>query len=334
VEAIANIAHQTNRLALDAAIQAAMAGENGKGFGAVAADIRRLAERAKELSTEIGHIVRSVRDDIAAVAISMNDTERETFSGSRLAAEAGTSLESIVTVIERQANEIEGINQMAGQQQQSSTEVVRMMQNVSESTEHNTDSTREAAQNMKRIARLAEELLASVETFKLRDSLDYAEMPNASYSEGFSEARTPGEIFRTVSPVSQPLGASGVPPIPTLAGRDGYFPQFPQFIARPYTQENTQNNGEYLQQPFPGGSNKQTPLPAPGNASPTYQGQGGNYATSTQFSPTGGLQHGLPSWNNSQHSQPLPAPGDWPGAPQFQNPGEEGQPGARKQSYW
>src|SRR5579885_3221193 len=59
VDAISQIAHQTNRLALDAAIQAAMAGENGKGFGAVAADIRRLAERAKEEAGSIARIVRT-----------------------------------------------------------------------------------------------------------------------------------------------------------------------------------------------------------------------------------------------------------------------------------
>src|SRR5579859_5803202 len=78
VTVIANIAHQTNRLALDAAIQAAMAGDNGKGFGAVAADIRRLAERAKEQASQIARIVRSVREDIGAAAVSMQDTEHET----------------------------------------------------------------------------------------------------------------------------------------------------------------------------------------------------------------------------------------------------------------
>src|SRR5450631_1654804 len=64
VDVISSIAHQTNRLALDAAIQAAMAGENGKGFGAVAADIRRLAERAKDQTNKITSIVRGVREDI------------------------------------------------------------------------------------------------------------------------------------------------------------------------------------------------------------------------------------------------------------------------------
>jgi len=67
VAAISNIAHQTNRLAMDAAIQAAMAGENGKGFGAVADDIRRLAERAKEEASIVTRIIRSIREDIGAI---------------------------------------------------------------------------------------------------------------------------------------------------------------------------------------------------------------------------------------------------------------------------
>jgi methyl-accepting chemotaxis protein len=173
VEVIANIAHQTNRLALDAAIQAAMAGENGKGFGAVAADIRRLAERAKDQASSIARIVRGVREDIGAVAVSMQDTERETSAGAELAQEAGTSLESIFGVVERQANEIAAINQMAAQQLQSSSAVVQIMQAVSDSTQQSSGSTRDAAQNMERLARLAEQLLASVEAFKLRENLNY-----------------------------------------------------------------------------------------------------------------------------------------------------------------
>src|SRR5437899_8306100 len=88
VTAIGSIAHQTNRLALDAAIQAAMAGENGKGFGAVAADIRRLAERSKEQTNIITRIVRGVIEDIGAAALAMSETERETSQGTLLAQEA------------------------------------------------------------------------------------------------------------------------------------------------------------------------------------------------------------------------------------------------------
>src|SRR6266496_4098236 len=127
VEAISGIAHQTNRLALDAAIQAAMAGENGKGFGAVAADIRRLAERAKDQAGMIARIVRSVREDIGAAAISMRDTERETSTGARLTQEAGIALESIFAAVEHQAHEIEAINQVAMRQLNSASAVVQIM---------------------------------------------------------------------------------------------------------------------------------------------------------------------------------------------------------------
>lgn len=210
VEAISNIAHQTNRLALDAAIQAAMAGENGKGFGAVAADIRRLAERAKEQASSIARIVRSVRDDIGAVAISMRDTERETSAGAKLAEEAGSSLESIFSVIERQAREIEVISQMAMQQQQSSDEVVRIMQVVSESTQISSVSTREAAQNMERMARLAEQLLASVEAFKLRENLNYFAPNGLTIAE--EKQNAPGNGFRMITASAQPVSQPGFNP--------------------------------------------------------------------------------------------------------------------------
>src|SRR6266566_4860978 len=103
VAAISNIAHQTNRLALDAAIQAAMAGENGKGFGAVAADIRRLAERAKEEASTVARIVRSIREDIGAAAVAMQDTEHETSVGAKLTQEAGATLGSIFAAIDHEA---------------------------------------------------------------------------------------------------------------------------------------------------------------------------------------------------------------------------------------
>src|SRR6266852_394795 len=238
VEVIANIAHQTNRLALDAAIQAAMAGENGKGFGAVAADIRRLAEQAKDQASSIARIVRGVREDIGAVAVSMRDTERETSTGAEVAQEAGTSLESIFGVVERQASEIEAINRMAAQQLQSSSAVVQIMQAVSDSTQNSSTSTRDAAENMERLSRLAEQLLASVEAFKLRENLNYyAPMGNMTITpeQEYQNQLTVSGAFRTITASAQPSNAGGYNNALAPARTNGPFSPYP---TSPYQQKN------------------------------------------------------------------------------------------------
>jgi methyl-accepting chemotaxis protein len=210
VEVISSIAHQTNRLALDAAIQAAMAGENGKGFGAVAADIRRLAERAKDQVSMIGRIVRSVSEDIGAVAMSMQDTERETRNGSKLTQDAGVALESIFAAVEHQAHEIESINHMAMQQLQSSSSVVRIMHSVSEATQQGGMSTRQTSENMQRLSRLVEQLRASVEAFKLREDRAYfvpTTSGKLSLDDGMDNPLTVSGVFRTVSATARTVKA-------------------------------------------------------------------------------------------------------------------------------
>ena len=121
----------------------------------------------------IGRIVRGVREDIGAVAVSMQDTERETSAGTQLTQEAGVALESIFAAVEHQAREIENINQMAAQQLQSSSNVVHIMHAISTTTQQSTLTTRDASHNMDRLARLVEQLRASVEAFKLRESQGY-----------------------------------------------------------------------------------------------------------------------------------------------------------------
>lgn len=210
VEVISNIAHQTNRLALDAAIQAAMAGENNKGFGAIAADIRRLAERAKEQASMIARIVRNVRDDIGAAAVSMQDTERETSTGASVAEETGTALGSIFSVVERQAHEIEIINKMAAQQLQSSSTVAQIMHGVSDTTQQSSGSTREAAQEMERLTLLAEQLLASVETFKLREGMNYYSVtPSVTITPDHDQQLSISGTFRTITAAAQSREANG-----------------------------------------------------------------------------------------------------------------------------
>ncbi|MDQ2714506.1 MAG: methyl-accepting chemotaxis protein [Chloroflexota bacterium] len=276
VEAISSIAHQTNRLALDAAIQAAMAGENGKGFGAVAADIRRLAERAKEQAGMITRIVRSVREDIGAVAVSMQDTERETSTGTKLTQEAGTALEQLFSVVEHQAREIEGINQIASQQLHSSRSVVQIMQSVSSSTQSSGTSTREASQYMERLARLVEQLRSSVEAFKLQEEQDYlassafpGQLPPTEEQE--NQLSLSG-AFRTVTATAQPTGIgmyNALPPARSTTASDPFAT-----YATPTGQQNT---GGWNMPPQSEGTWSTPPQGEhPWNTSPQQQDSGWN----------------------------------------------------------
>ncbi|MBO0790754.1 MAG: HAMP domain-containing protein, partial [Ktedonobacteraceae bacterium] len=241
VDAISSIAHQTNRLALDAAIQAAMAGENGKGFGAVAADIRRLAERSKDQAGLVTQIVRSVREDIGAVAVSMQDTERETAAGTRLTEATGIALRSIFSAVEQQAREVESINQAAMQQLQSSSAIVQIMRSVAETTQQNGHSTREASQHMERLARLVEQLRASTEAFKLRENQDYSFAGGADGSklENSTEGiLSPTGTFRMVSSTietvpSYPGISNNFPP--TTPQQSGQFVPYPPSVPLPWT---------------------------------------------------------------------------------------------------
>lgn len=234
---ISSIAHQTNRLALDAAIQAAIAGEEGKSFGAVAADIRRLAERAKNEASMIGRVVRSIREDIAAVAIAMQDTKHETSVGAKLTQEASTTLTSIFSAIERQAGEIATINSMTTQQLQSSSAIVQVMRGVSTSTQQSGDSTHQASQNMERLARLVEQLRASVEAFKLREDMNFYQAATAGTlnpAEKVNGYTMTSTALRTVSGVAQPLGA-GMPNTVTPTG----FTAPASYPTAPYQQKST-----------------------------------------------------------------------------------------------
>jgi methyl-accepting chemotaxis protein len=182
VEVITGIAQQTNRLALDAAVQAAMAGENGKGFGAVAVDIRRLSERTKEQTTIIGQIVANVLEDISTARHLIQTTEQDTRTGAQLTRQIGSSLETIFAVVEHQAAEIEIANQDAKQQLQSATMVVQLTQSVSEAGQQNSGSAREVTRQVERLAQLAGQLLSSVEVFKLREVQSAAPKPPMSAS--------------------------------------------------------------------------------------------------------------------------------------------------------
>ncbi|GLV59226.1 hypothetical protein KDH_60530 [Dictyobacter sp. S3.2.2.5] len=172
VRIIAGIANQTNRLALDASIQAAMAGENGRAFRAVADDIRRSAETAKMQVLNIERIVKQVIQDIEAVTYSIRETETETGIGIQSSQDAGTAFAAIFHAIEQQGGEISTINHAARHQLAASGNVAQIMQEVYTSTLRSGQSIREESTRMERVAQLAEQLLGSAEVFKLREDQD------------------------------------------------------------------------------------------------------------------------------------------------------------------
>lgn len=169
VDIISNMAQQVNRLSLDAAIQSAMAGESGKGFRAVADDIRRLAEEAKSQANMLTRLVRSIREDISTAAISMNNTVHETSAGAILVQGAITSLQEIFSLVEEQRNEIEAINTMSQNQLKSSNNVTQIMGSVSNLAQQERDDTLITAQNMQNLVYISEKLLSSTSDLKIKN---------------------------------------------------------------------------------------------------------------------------------------------------------------------
>ena len=167
VRIIEDIADQTNLLALNAAIQSAMAGEHGRGFAVVADEIRLLAERSTESTKRIATLVKSIQGDTFEAVVAMEDSTQEVVKGSQLADEAGRALNSIYTAVERQAQMIETIAQAANEQVQVSDTVSVAMGRISEITRQTNAGTQEAAVSVSYLAELADQLRASVSTFRL-----------------------------------------------------------------------------------------------------------------------------------------------------------------------
>jgi methyl-accepting chemotaxis protein len=167
VQLIEDIADQTNLLALNAAIQAAMAGEHGRGFAVVADEVRRLAERATAATKQIAELVNSIQADTAEAVLAMENGTREVVDGSRLADAAGQRLEAINQVVVQLAELNDEIARAAGRQATASAGVKELMAEISQTTSRTTAGTQQAAESVDYLARLAEQLRASVAAFRL-----------------------------------------------------------------------------------------------------------------------------------------------------------------------
>ena len=170
VSLINDISDQTNILALNAAIQASMAGEAGRGFAVVADEVQRLAERSSAATKQIEALVKTIQTDTNEAVISMEHTTAEVVRGARLAQDAGVALEEIENVSSNLADLIQNISNAARQQAASAGHISNTMNVIQEITSQTSAGTTATATSIGNLAELAVQMRNSVAGFKLPES--------------------------------------------------------------------------------------------------------------------------------------------------------------------
>jgi twitching motility protein PilJ len=167
VELISDITEQTNVLALNAAIQAASAGEAGRGFTVVAEEVQRLAERSGEATKQIEAIVKTIQADTQDAVAAMEKSTVGVVEGTKLSDAAGQALDEIRKVSRELAELIGGISAQTQKQSASVSDVTRGMQGILKITEETTEGTKQTNVSIGQLSRLAAELRSSVAGFKV-----------------------------------------------------------------------------------------------------------------------------------------------------------------------
>ncbi len=166
-ELISDITEQTNVLALNAAIQAASAGEAGRGFSVVAEEVQRLAERSADATRQISALVKAIQTDTQDAVGAMERSTQGVVEGAKLSDNAGAALSEIDRVSRRLSELIEQISTSASNEAELANVVADNIQHIFAVTEQTGEGTRSTAQQVRDLSRMAEELRQSVSRFKI-----------------------------------------------------------------------------------------------------------------------------------------------------------------------
>jgi methyl-accepting chemotaxis protein len=167
IQLIDDIADRTSILALNASIQAAMAGEAGRGFAVVAEEVERLAVRSTDATKKIAGLVKTIQSETNEAVAAMEKNINEVVDGSKLANQAGQALMEIEAVSNKLAELIQSISLASKQQARGSEALAKSMNDISQITRETAEGNKQAAESVSNLARLADELRDSVSTFRL-----------------------------------------------------------------------------------------------------------------------------------------------------------------------
>lgn len=181
VSLITNVAEQTNLLALNAAIEAARAGEHGKGFAVVADEVRKLAEQSRNSASQVNTLIQAIQEEIGQSVSAINNGQISVEEGIRLAQEAGNSFKNIATAVSTVSTQIDGISKSIENMSSEATAMVGAIdttteiaknaaahsQNIAAAAQQQTASMQEIAAASDTLAHMAEDLQESINTFKI-----------------------------------------------------------------------------------------------------------------------------------------------------------------------
>ncbi|MCL6097096.1 MAG: methyl-accepting chemotaxis protein, partial [Bacteroidetes bacterium] len=197
VQVIDDIADQTNLLALNAAIEAARAGEQGRGFAVVADEVRKLAERTTKATKEIATMIRQIQKDTEGAVVSMNEGTTEVEKGKVLADKAGHALKQIISGAEEVVDISTQVAAASEEQSSAAEQISRNIESISSVTNQSASGVQQIARAAEDLNRMTVNLQDLIARFKLAEGLYRMEKNNAlDNSQSQLAVRSNGKLVK------------------------------------------------------------------------------------------------------------------------------------------